>query len=82
MAVGDAAFAPDPLSGMGIEFAIESAQLAAEALLASTRDRALADYEETILAYAGQHERARAFFRAREWPSVVQEIEPLPGPLN
>jgi flavin-dependent dehydrogenase len=37
IAIGDATAAPDPLSGTGIEWAIESAQLGADMLLEALR---------------------------------------------
>jgi flavin-dependent dehydrogenase len=49
MAVGDAAFAVDALSGQGIEFAIESALRAAQTL---GRDQGRRDYRHWVLAYA------------------------------
>lgn len=61
IAVGDAAFVPDPLSGMGIEFAIESAKLGAGALLAASRESALADYEAAVSEYIQRQEDAAAF---------------------
>ena len=65
IAVGDAAFVSDPLSGMGIEFAIESARLAAEALCAKSRGPALARYGEAVQGYARQHERVSAIHHQR-----------------
>jgi flavin-dependent dehydrogenase len=61
IAVGDAAFVSDPLSGTGIDFAIESAKLGAEALLAARRAPALAEYEEAVSDYTRRHKRAGAF---------------------
>lgn len=61
IAVGDAAFAPDPLSGLGLEWAVESAQLGAEAILQAVRGCGLdkfAQYEDLIRARASRHEQA------------------------
>jgi len=62
IAVGDAAFAPDPLSGKGLEFGIESAALGARLLLKEAQNGDLTDYENWICEYAKQHERSRAFY--------------------
>lgn len=62
IAVGDAAFAPDPLSGMGLEFGIESAILCARLLLGEAKHSDLSDYESWISQYAKQHQRSRAFY--------------------
>jgi flavin-dependent dehydrogenase len=58
-AVGDAAFALDPLSGEGIDFAIESAVMAVRALLADDRASATKEYQEQIDQFAANHERTR-----------------------
>ncbi|HEU4507652.1 MAG TPA: FAD-dependent oxidoreductase [Pyrinomonadaceae bacterium] len=58
-AVGDAAFALDPLSGEGIEFAIQSAVMAVRALLAEHRGSATKEYQEQIDDFAANHERTR-----------------------
>lgn len=64
IAVGDAAYAPDPLSGMGIELAIESAQLGARALLGAiqgtTQHEIFAEYEDSIRTRASRHEETAA----------------------
>ncbi|SCX76517.1 NAD(P)/FAD-dependent oxidoreductase [Nitrosospira sp. Nsp13] len=68
IAVGDAAYAPDPLSGMGIELAIESAQLGARALLEAMRETGketakhdvFAEYEDAIRERASQHGKVAA----------------------
>jgi flavin-dependent dehydrogenase len=72
IAVGDAAYAPDPLSGMGIEWAIESAQLGAGALLAAmqktTKPHALmgfAEYEDAIRERVGRQEKTAAYHYGR-----------------
>jgi flavin-dependent dehydrogenase len=69
IAIGDAAYAPDPLSGMGIERAIESARLGAGALLevmegggASAR---FAEYEDKIREGADRHGRTAAYHYGR-----------------
>jgi flavin-dependent dehydrogenase len=69
IAIGDAAYAPDPLSGMGIERAIESARLGASALLevmeggnASAR---FAEYEDKIGSTADRHGRTAAYHYGR-----------------
>ncbi|MEO7558811.1 MAG: FAD-dependent oxidoreductase [Nitrosospira sp.] len=69
IAVGDAAYAPDPLSGMGIELAIQSAQLGARALLAAmqgarhetTERNIFAEYEDAIRERASQHSKTAAY---------------------
>lgn len=72
IAVGDAAYAPDPLSGMGIELAIESAQLGAHALLeatqGSTQSHALkgfAEYEDAIRERVRRQEKTAAYHYGR-----------------
>lgn len=72
IAMGDAAYAPDPLSGMGIELAIESAQLGARALLDAlqrTTERSafavLRGYEDVIRRRANLHEKAGVSHYAR-----------------
>ena len=72
IAVGDAAYAPDPLSGMGIELSIESAQLGAHALLkakqGSTHSPALmgfAEYEDAIRERVGRQEKTAAYHYGR-----------------
>lgn len=69
IAVGDAAYAPDPLSGMGIELAIESAQLGARVLLEAMQraghetmgHNIFAEYENTICERASQHSKTAAY---------------------
>jgi flavin-dependent dehydrogenase len=68
VAVGDAAFVSDPLSGMGIEFAVESAKLAAKALLATNRESGLAEYNEAVKEYARYHRRVSAHYHATANP--------------
>jgi flavin-dependent dehydrogenase len=76
LAVGDAAYAPDPLSGMGIEWAIESAQLGAHTLLeemqratrSPTHRNSSADfagYENAIRARASQQDKTAAYHYGR-----------------
>jgi len=64
VAVGDAAFVSDPISGMGIEFAIESARLATEAMCAMRRDLAITEYAKAVRDYAGRHKRISQFYHA------------------
>ncbi|SCX90807.1 Dehydrogenase (flavoprotein) [Nitrosospira sp. Nl5] len=70
IAVGDAAFAPDALSGMGIELAIESAQRGAHALLEAIRTAGQHDvfaaYEDSIHARAMRHHETAVAYRYRE----------------
>ena len=81
IAVGDAAYAPDPLSGMGIELALESAELGADAVLeamysnrkAVNSNAAFAEYDAAMRAYAHEHHKATALHYG--W----QESRP-PGP--
>jgi flavin-dependent dehydrogenase len=68
LAVGDAAYAPDPLSGTGIELAIESARLGARATLeaitplAGTNPRgALGEYEASMRGLAHEYGKTAAF---------------------
>ncbi|HMJ52313.1 MAG TPA: FAD-dependent monooxygenase [Polyangiaceae bacterium] len=63
VAVGDAAFVADPLSGGGVDFALESARFAANALLAGSRQPGLAAYEDAVREHAARQLRARALFR-------------------
>lgn len=70
IAVGDAAFVPDPLSGKGIEFAIESAQFAVEALCARNREAALNEYAQRIGNFAAEHKKQSALHRADANASV------------
>jgi flavin-dependent dehydrogenase len=76
LAVGDAAYAPDPLSGMGIEWAVESAQLAARALLQemqrptqlpvqSNSITGFAEYEDAVRARASQQDKTAAYHYGR-----------------
>lgn len=57
VAVGDAAFAPDPLSGQGIEFATASAMAASDVLLGRTPAN---QYEDWISAVVSAHRDERA----------------------
>lgn len=65
IAVGDAVYAPDPLSGMGIELAIESAQLGAHTLLGviqgAAQDETFAEYEDSIRTRASRHGKTSAY---------------------
>ncbi|MDQ3186814.1 MAG: NAD(P)/FAD-dependent oxidoreductase [Pseudomonadota bacterium] len=65
IAIGDAAYAPDPLSGMGIEVAIESAQLGARALLGAiqgeTQHEAFAEYEDSVRTRTRRHDKTAAY---------------------
>lgn len=72
IAVGDAAYAPDPLSGMGIELAIESAQLGTHALLEAmqrtTKPHALigfAEYEDAIRERVARQEKTASYHYGR-----------------
>ena len=74
IAVGDAAYAPDPLSGMGIELALESAGLGADAVLeamdsnrkAVNSNAAFAEYDAAMRAHAQEHHKAAAFHYGRQ----------------
>ncbi len=55
IAVGDAAFAPDPLSGLGCEFAIASSLQAARVLLRSASLVAMAEYEQRVREFSELH---------------------------
>jgi flavin-dependent dehydrogenase len=61
LALGDAAFAPDPLSGMGIEFAVESAGRAAAAV--GGADPAFADFGRWVADWSAEHDAALAVLR-------------------
>lgn len=75
LAVGDAAYAPDPLSGTGIEWAVESAQLAAGALLQEMRRTTklpvrnsitnFSEYEDAVRARASQQDKTAAYHYGR-----------------
>lgn len=72
IAVGDAAYAPDPLSGMGIELAIESAQLGAHALLEAMQTTpeshafmGFAEYEDAIRERVSRQEKTAAYHYGR-----------------
>lgn len=69
-AIGDAAFSTDPLSGQGLEWAIESAQLASEALAS---DRAGANYALEVSIRRAEHSRIAASLRAQAEPSQLFE---------
>ena len=53
--MGDAAFASDPLSGMGIEFAVESAILSASAIRNGLEPSIMTTYELWVNHYLKQH---------------------------
>jgi len=61
IAVGDAAFAADPLSADGVEFAMRSAIAAAEVLLGGQPS----DYRRRIADQASEHRQRRAFWSTR-----------------
>jgi flavin-dependent dehydrogenase len=72
IAVGDAAYAPDPLSGMGIELAVESAQLGARALLEASQRTTecnalteLKDYEDAMRERVSSQEKIAAYHYSR-----------------
>jgi flavin-dependent dehydrogenase len=54
LAVGDAAFVPDPLSGMGIEFGIESAMRAAQ-VIQSGLEASHINYQRWVDDYSKDH---------------------------
>ncbi len=60
--VGDAAFVSNPLSGMGIEFAVESAAVVADALLGTRRESALAEYGQAVQDYAARHRQEGDYY--------------------
>ena len=62
IAVGDAAYTPDPLSGMGIEFCIESAARGARTVQVGGGCRDLGEYESWTAAHARQQAEAREFY--------------------
>lgn len=55
ISLGDAAFASDPLSGMGIEFAVESAILSSKALRNGLEPSTMMTYELWVNDYRKQH---------------------------
>ncbi|SFN45647.1 Dehydrogenase (flavoprotein) [Nitrosospira briensis] len=76
LAVGDAAYAPDPLSGMGIKWAIETAELGARTLLEEMQratqspthrnsSTGFAGYEDAIRARASQQDKTAAYHYGR-----------------
>ncbi len=68
VAVGDAAFSLDPLSGKGIEFATQSAILAAESLLGQAQYPALQEYDNWVCEYARREEEARDIYFSQANP--------------
>lgn len=60
IAVGDAAFAPDPMSGMGIEWAVESAELGAEAVVQALQGTGMKGTSSDVFALYGNLIRERA----------------------
>lgn len=66
IAVGDAAFAPDPLSGKGIEFGVQSAALGAQLLLMGMHNTPLRNYENWIREYAERHVKMRTYYMGKE----------------
>ena len=64
----------DSLSGMGIELALESAELGADAVLeamysnrkAVNSNAALAEYDAAMRAHAQEHDKAAAFHYGRQ----------------
>jgi flavin-dependent dehydrogenase len=64
IAVGDAAFASDPLSGMGIEFGVESAERAANVLL-SGNVRNHTEYISWVTSHVLRQTEAGEFHRPR-----------------
>lgn len=62
IAIGDAAFVPDPLSGLGLDFAIRSAQHAAHALLSSSLAIALREYNDSVREFAFRHTKLSASY--------------------
>jgi flavin-dependent dehydrogenase len=65
IAVGNAAFSPDPLSGEGLWFAIRTARAAAAVLLGA---HSAADYQDWIADAAIAHQRERARRRQDQDP--------------
>jgi flavin-dependent dehydrogenase len=72
IAIGDAAFTPDPLSGAGLEFAIESAVLAWSCVMEGASRGAIQYYQDQIHDYAANHERIRGLHLA------AAEVRPSP----
>jgi flavin-dependent dehydrogenase len=70
LAVGDAAFAFDPLSGDGVDRALRAGRSAATALAAEDRSAALKTYsteqEDLFVAYCRQ--RTAFYSREQRWP--------------
>jgi flavin-dependent dehydrogenase len=62
IAIGDAAYTPDPLSGMGIEFCIESAARGARTLQMGGGRRDLGEYESWTASHARQQAEAQKFY--------------------
>ncbi len=85
LAVGDAAYAPDPLSGMGLELAIESGEWAASALLEKPEKEGrhggidAASYEKTIRLIAERHARTAAYHYGNSRGSGSGRIRPRPA---
>ena len=85
LAIGDAAYAPDPLSGMGIEWAVESAHLAARALLQEMQRptqlpvhpnsiTGFAEYEDAVRAHASQQDKTAAYHYGRFKSGSISKI--------
>lgn len=85
LAVGDAAYAPDPLSGMGLELAIESGESAAGSLLEKSKKEGklggidAASYEKTIRLIAERHARTAAHHYGNSRGSGSGRIRPRPA---
>lgn len=70
IAVGDAAFASDPLSGLGCDFALTSGLQAAQAMLDSTR-AAVDQYGNWVQHFAERHRSLHA-----RYYGVTERVEP------
>lgn len=64
IAIGDAALVSDPLSGTGVEFAVESAKLATMALCAASSNLAFTEYAREVQEYAERHTQVGALHHA------------------
>ena len=69
ISVGDAAFTQDPLSGKGIEFAVESATFAANLVNSrlSLELGAMKRYEEWVKGNFAQHQKALKLYTHSTW---------------
>jgi flavin-dependent dehydrogenase len=64
IAIGDSAFVSNPLSGSGIDFAIESATQAARIILSTTEPNELRNYSISVATYAKEQLKITSLYDA------------------